>query len=214
MKVLELFSGSGNLSRAFQAKGHTVLSVDIRRRKGVCEPTLRKDVLDLTARYLTCTFDIVWASPPCDIWSYAAGGSHWTPDGLPKTKKSLVHLHILERTLAIIDELRPAYFFIENPRGRLRNYPRLTSWLKDRGGIVKTLTLSSYGFPTTKPTNIFTNALDWQPKELDRFGRGAKTSGTFDNLTRCQRQATPRALADELVVFCERALSAQNGVKI
>ena len=53
-------------------------------------------------------------------------------DGSPKTEKSLEHIEILKKSLAVIDELNPDIFFIENPRERIlkhidffkRNVPR------------------------------------------------------------------------------------------
>ncbi|VVB58304.1 C-5 cytosine-specific DNA methylase [Candidatus Anstonella stagnisolia] len=206
MRVIELFSGSGAISKAFKKRGHEVFSVDIRKRKGVCEPTLQKDVLEISHADFPYAPDILWASPPCDVWSYAAGNFHWQGN-LPLTDKCVQHVLLLKKLLVLIDELRPAYFFIENPRGRMRFYPALQTWLKKHQAVTKTLTLSSYGFPTTKPTNIFTNALTWQPRNLMPYGRGAKVHVKLDNLTRCKRQATPPKLAQELVTFCEAAIN-------
>lgn len=210
MNSIELFSGSGTFSKVFAAAGWRTFTIDIRRRKGVCEPDLRKNVLDISSQDLPYReVHALWASPPCDIWSYAAGSHHWkSATWIPKTEKCAYHLHILEKCLAVIQELQPRFFFVENPRGRLRNYPRMLHFLKQSGAVCKELTLSSYGFPTTKPTNIFTNALDWKPKELDSFGRGAKVPGTFSNLTKCQRQKTPRALAEEILNYCSEVLYA------
>ena len=70
-------------------------------------------------------------------------------------------------------------------------------------GLIKSLTLSSYGFNTTKPTNIFTNAIDWQPLQMDAYGRGAKARHSLDNMTRCSKQKLPRPLAEEILRYCE-----------
>lgn len=205
MNVVELFSGSGEISQEFKRAGHNTFSIDIRRRKGICEPDLKADVLDISTHdipFKKC--HVLWASLPCDVWSYAAGNFHWTEEGLPKTKKCLVHLRILEKTMALIDELRPDIFFIENPRGRLRKYLAVKNFLKKYRAVTKSLTLSSYGFCTTKPTNLFTNAVDYNPKVQDRFGRGAKVRHNFNNLTKCQRQKTPQLLAEEIRKYCEK----------
>ena len=178
-----------------------------RKRKGVCEPDLRANILDITSHdipFKKC--HVLWASPPCDVWSYAANSFHWTKENLPRTKKCLEHIEILNKCLVLIEELSPCYFFIENPRGRLRHYPSLKRFLKKYLAVTKTLTLSAYGFPTTKPTNIFTNAVDYIHKPMDKFGRGAKVQHKFDNLTKCQRQETPQLLAEEIRLYCEKEI--------
>ncbi len=204
MNVVELFSGSGIISHEFKRAGHNTFSVDIRKRKGTCEPDLQKDIMHLTIQDIPFNkIDVLWASLPCDVWSYAAGSFHWDKKGLPKTEKSMLHIHLLHKALHLIEQINPTLYFIENPRGRLRNYPGLLAFLYYNKGMAKELTYSSYGFPTTKPTNIFTNALNYQPKELDRFGRGAKVRHRFDNMTKCQRQKVPGALAEEIRKYCE-----------
>lgn len=205
MNIVELFSGSGTISKEFEKAGHKVFSVDIRKRKGICEPSLRKNIMQLKREdipFKKC--HVLWASPPCDVWSYASGSFHWNQDGTPKTKKCLEHINILHKCLNLIDELSPGYFFIENPRGRLRKYPSILAFLDKWSGTTKYLTYSSYGFPTTKPTNIFTNALNFNTRTPDPFGRGAKVQHSFDNLTKCQKQKVPGTLAKELVTFCEQ----------
>jgi hypothetical protein len=205
LRVLELFSGGGTISKAFKSVGHFAFQVDIRRRRGVCWPDLRADVADLRPDTLPGPFDVVWASPPCDVWSYAAGNLHfdrgsWTP----KTEKAQKHVLLLLKTIELIEAIRPAQFFIENPRGRLRHFPPFKSWLEKMGGHTCILTLGSYGFPHPKPTNLFTNTA-FIARPLAQFGRGAKVPGTLSDLTKCQRQATPPALAYDLVAFCEKA---------
>lgn len=206
LRVLELFSGSGTISKAFKSAGHFAFSLDVRKRKGVCEPNLRIDLMDLQLDSLPLPFDVVWASPPCDCWSYAAGKLHFDRGSWePKTPKAQKHVLLLLKTLELIGAIRPAYFFLENPRGRLRHFPPMNAWLEKMGGHVCTLTLGSYGFPQPKPTNLFTNA-PFVARPLAPFGRGAKVPGSLSNLTRCKRQATPPELAQELVAFCETTM--------
>lgn len=205
MNVVELFSGSGTISEEFKRAGHNTFTVDIRKRKGVCEPDLRKNIIQLTIQDIPFDkVDILWASPPCDVWSYASGSFHWNKDGSPKTQKCQEHIKLLEKCLDVIDEISPGLFFIENPRGRLRKYPAVLKFLKKQHAVTKSLTLSSYGFPTTKPTNIFTNAINYIPKVQHRFGRGAKVQHRFDNMTKCQKQKVPGRLAIEIREFCEK----------
>lgn len=204
MNFVELFSGSGILTEEFRRAGHNVFSVDIRKRKVTCEPSLRKNILQLVRSDIPFDkINVLWLGLPCDVWSYASNSFHWNKNGTPKTEKCKVHIEILKKCLVLIEELSPDYFFIENLRGRLRKYPALLNFLKKHNAVIKELTLSSYGFPTTKPTNIITNAVNYNPKLLASFGRGAKARGTFNNLTKCQKQKYPLELCEEIRLFCE-----------
>lgn len=201
MNFIELFCGYGTVTDAFQKEGFKTWKTDIRKRKGVCEPDVKKSILQFDFREVPFEkVHVLWASPPCDVWSYASGNFHWDGD-IPKTEKCLEHIEILKKTLAVIEILNPDIFFIENPRGKLRYFRPFVEWLEKHHGVSKTLTLSSYGFPSTKPTNIFTNATDIQFKELDKFGRGAKTNFKLDNVSVCQKQKTPAPLAEDIVKY-------------
>ncbi len=206
MNIIELFSGSGIISKEFKKAGHNVFSIDIRKRKGVCEPSLRKDIMHVTLKDIPFEkVDVVWASPPCDVFSKASGGFHWNKDGTPKTKKCLEHVRILKKTLKLIEKISPDYFFIENPDGKMKYNVDLVNFLIRNHGKTIKLTYRDYGFGTLKPTTIFTNALDY-------FGKSVQDSSVkknvvvFDNLTKCQKQAIPDELAKEIREYCEKHL--------
>lgn len=202
----ELFAGSCSLSNALKSKGVKCTSVDIRKRKGICEPDLRLDISKVSSSLLMENYpgikvDFMWLGLPCDIWSYASGGFHLDASFNPKTQKAIEHIQLLQKCQVLIDEINPDIFFIENPRGKLRHYPPFVEWLKSNQAFELQLTMSSYGFPTTKPTSIFTNAKGLRFKELDSFGRGAKCSTLFENLTTCQRQKYPVLFVDFIADF-------------
>lgn len=50
MNIIELFSGSGAISNEFKKTGHNVFSIDIRKRKGICEPDLKKNIMYVTLK--------------------------------------------------------------------------------------------------------------------------------------------------------------------
>ncbi len=214
MNIVELFCGYGIVSGLFKRAGHNVFSTDIRKRKGVCEPSLRKNILQLKRKDIPFKkVHVLWASLPCDVWSYASGNFHWKADGTPKTEKCLEHIKILKKTLELIEEISPGIFFIENPRGRLRFNKIMLKFLRKHHAVIKVLTYSSYGFPTTKPTNIMTNARDFPVKELDRFGRGAKIKAKLDNISVCQKQKIPEALAKDVVKYVRDIYKKQSSPK-
>ena len=213
MNFVELFSGSGTVTEEFKRSGHKTFSVDIRRRKGICEPDLKMDIMKLTPADIPFSkIHALWMSIPCDVWSYAAGALHWRGN-LAMTGKAIKHLALFKKCLALIEKLSPDYFFLENPRGRLRYRKEMIDFLCRNNGMIKTITLSSYGFPSTKPTDIFTNALDIKFSAADKFGRGAKCSRRIkDNFTKCQRQKTPHLLAECIREYCEgKILNGERG---
>ena len=202
MVNIELFCGSSGFTKVSRTLGIECLSVDIRRRKGVCEPHLKLDINKVRSSFfLNLKPFIMWIGLPCDIWSYASGGFHLDNNFNPKTDKAKNHLDLLIKTTQILQESKPDYWFIENPRGKLRKYPNLIDFVNQQNAVIKECTLSSYGFPTTKPTNIITNFKELELKELDSFGRGAKNKGpgTFNNLTKVQRQKTPERLYQDII---------------
>lgn len=200
--AIDIFTGSGSFGNVAKSFGYEVISLDNRRRKGVCEPTLKVDILKISSSFFKeMNPKIMWFGLPCDIWSNASGGFHLTQDYKPKTDKAKLHLKIFEKTISMIKETNPDFFFIENPRGKLKSYPGLLSFIKETNVVIKECTLSSYGFPTTKPTIIVTNFKDLKLKELDKFGRGAKNKvpGTFNNMTKVERQKTPKSLVRHIL---------------
>ncbi len=204
MTGIELFSGSGELTKVFNEAGHHFISVDKRRRKGICEPSFRADILNLKPYHFPFERpDVVWASPTCTAFSYGAGDFYFDKNGTPK-ENAPIHIKLLYRTLTLIEELKPRFFFIENPRGRMRYQKTMIDFIARNNACIKTITLSSYGFPTIKPTDIFTNAHDYTPKTMAPFGRSAKNPlKKFSNLTLVARQKTPRGLAEEILKYCE-----------
>lgn len=114
MKLLELFCGTKSISKEFSKLGFEVTTLDI---DPSFEPDIIADILKWTP---TGEYDVIWASPPCTTFSVQSLGRHWTRDHKPKTDKAAEGLLILERTVEIIKELNPKYFFIENPMGKMR----------------------------------------------------------------------------------------------
>jgi hypothetical protein len=66
--LLELFSGTGSVGKAFRAAGWHVITVDNDPR---WSPDICRDVLELTAADLPQQIDLIWASPVCTEYSKA-----------------------------------------------------------------------------------------------------------------------------------------------
>ena len=107
--LLELFSGTGSVGRAFRDRGWDVFSVDIDPR---ANPSLVADVMDLTPEQLPDHVDCIWASPPCTHYSCARSRA--------KTPRDLDGSDALARkTLEIIDHVQHPDWFMENPHSGL-----------------------------------------------------------------------------------------------
>ena len=72
-RLLELFSGTGSIGKAFRAQGYEVVSVDIdpEAQADITVDILDFDVSQLDGRHI----DVIWASPPCTNYSRARGGT-------------------------------------------------------------------------------------------------------------------------------------------
>jgi len=119
VNVLELFSGTKSISKAFERRGHTTCTVD---NDPKLEPDICIDVLKLSVDDIPFVPDVVWASPPCQCFSVASMGRNWKQQGytiVPKSEGARAALTMLEDAVGLILALNPRYFFIENPRASL-----------------------------------------------------------------------------------------------
>lgn len=166
MKVLELFAGTRSIGKAFEAKGHEVFSVEWNKKFENID--LYADILKVTAEEIIEKFgrpDVIWASPDCTTFSVMAISHHRRKN--PETGNldpvsdyakfcDAVDQHVLQ----LIRELKPKYYFIENPRGGMRKM----TWMQ---GIPRyTVTYCKYETDRPvnqrrmKPTDIWTNHPD------------------------------------------------------
>lgn len=69
MRLLELFSGTGSVGRAFEARGWEVTSLDSNPK---AVPTICSDILHWDYKaFESGYFDMIWASPCCTEFSIA-----------------------------------------------------------------------------------------------------------------------------------------------
>ena len=177
MKVLELFAGSRSFSNVAEELGHEVYTTDIEpfdRIDQVC------DIFDFDVHKMREEFgmpDVIWASPPCTYFSVASIGHHWHKDHTPKTLQALNGVKIIIHTKFIIQLLEPKYFYIENPRGKLRKLDVMTKESYFRN----TVWYCQYGDNRAKPTDIWTNDYNWIPR-----------NPCFNGNKNCHHQPAPR----------------------
>ena len=198
MKTVELFSGTKSFSKVAGLIGHSTFTVDN-------DPSLEPDWCgDIREFICDIPADIIWASPPCQGFSVAVIGRNWNHDR-PKTDSARLAMELAQRTLLLIKSVRPKYWFIENPRGMLRKMPWMEEFLVEMGGVRHTVTYCQYGDTRQKPTDIWTNCLQWKPKPACKPGspcheaapRGSRT-GTQGIKGAKDRGRIPAELFEEI----------------
>lgn len=208
MLVFDFFAGTRSSTQAFEDAGHTVISFDNDFQFDV---TVFTDVFDLTGEDLIARYgrpDFVWASPPCTAFSVASIGHHWHETAVPKTDAAELAMRLVAHTRKLLEDLNPTVgFVIENPRGMLRKLPTL------EGLTMHTVTYCQYGDDRMKPTDLWTNMQDWEPRPACRNGascheaapRGSRT-GTQGRDGAVLRSMVPYELSLEILQVVEKSL--------
>lgn len=183
MKTVELFCGTKSFSNYAKSIGHSTYTVD---NDPELEPTLVWDLLedpyisDRFWNYCLNGVDVLWASPPCTAFSVASIGRHWKGGKnayIPASQTAETGMLLVQRTLKTIRDMKPRWWFIENPRGVLRKMPFMDGMRR------VTVSYCQYGDTRMKPTDIWTNADWWTPRPMCKNGdkcheaapRGSKT---------------------------------------
>ena len=211
MVVLELFAGTRSISKAFEEHGHKTYAIEWNREFENID--LYEDINKVTVTDIIKLCgenpDVIWASPDCTTYSIAGISHHRKKnketgnlDPISEYAKfcDRTNKHVLE----LIEELKPKYYFIENPRGGLRKMNFM------KGLCRYTVTYCQYGDKRMKPTDIWTNHPSPQFKPMCRNGdschekapRGSKT-GTQGLKSSKERSVIPKKLCEHIVEICE-----------
>lgn len=126
MKVLELFAGTRSIGKAFEARGHEVFSVEW--DKSFEDINLYVDIGQLQADTILEKFgkpDVIWMSFDCTSYSIAAISHHrkqnpTTGNLDPVSDYAKFCDNVNQHCIELIYQLKPKFYFIENPRGGLR----------------------------------------------------------------------------------------------
>ena len=131
MRVLELFSGTGSIGRAFRSRGWEVHSLDIEPGATIVSDIMRWDYRSIPSGH----YDFIWASPPCTEYSKAR-----TRAKRPRDMEAADR--VVARTLEIIEYFGPKFWLMENPQ---------TGYLKSRSVVTnlpyQDITYCKYGYP-------------------------------------------------------------------
>ena len=200
MKVLELFAGSRSFSKVAEEMGYETYTSDFKAFDNIDQVC---DIFDFDVSKIPFKSDIIWASPPCTYFSVSSIGHHWNKDHTPKTFQAVQGVKIVQKTLDIINELNPKYYYIENPRGKLRKLSVIQGV-----PIRNTVCYCKYGDNRMKPTDIWTNDMCWIPRAMCHNGnrnchheiapRGSRT-GTQGMKNAYEKSKVPSELCEEIL---------------
>lgn len=204
MNTVELFAGTGSFSKVARARGHSIFRVEIDRSH---EAELHKDILELQREDLPQHVDVIWCSPPCTTFSVASLRHYWN-NGRPKNAKTWHGIAMVQKTIHLIKELQKdnprLIWYIENPRGMLRKQSFMSEFKRH------TITYCQYGDFRQKPTDIWTNDLEWSPRPMCKRGQACHASARRGSDRGSQwlhgakaRSVIPPGLFDEIMKSIE-----------
>ena len=203
LNTIEFYCGTKSFSNVADELGHFTWTVDIDPQ---FKPDVCKSIFDFNPRiYKPHNFDVLWASVPCQGFSVASIGKMWNHDNTPKHPTAEYGLKLLKHTIKLIEEMKPKYWFIENPRGKMRKIDCMKDYHR------KTVTYCQYGDTRMKPTDIFTNLKTWNPRPMCKNGMDCHTPAPRGSPTGTQglkgsvdRSKIPPALFYEIFEAIEK----------
>lgn len=136
-----------------------------------------------------------------------AMGKNWTYEGEPKTEKARSARELIRRTIGFIEEVKPRFFVIENPRARLRTlglmpFERRTVWYCRLGEQVAKPTDLWGGFPES--LRLPDGCHNGNPDHI-AAPRGSRT-GTQGSKSAAERAKVPYGLGLTICLAAEREL--------
>lgn len=197
--IISLFDYSGTWSQPYKRAGFDVWQIDIKHGDDIFE--FMGDVMG-QAEYIPETCYGILAAPPCT--DFASSGARWFKDkesqranyynhktGLDFQNTVEYSVMMVYATLEIIYALKPKFYAIENPVGRIRSIiPELGNpWYFQP---------SDFGDPYTKKTAIYGqfNPPAISQPVLPLFGSEMLRYGGKSEKTKAARSITPRGFAN------------------
>jgi hypothetical protein len=188
--ILDLCGGTGSWSRPYREAGYDVRVYDVQAEVLGSRPDRIQDCRLVRYHRKEAVHGILCA-PPCRYLS-KAGARYWKEWG---DEKLLEALSIVDACLRIVWAHRPAWWALENPAGRIRDY---------LGDPVYKFHPSDFGDPHTKLTYLWgdfappvkrpcegATTSNWVNAFPDSKGRSARRAVTPPGFARAFFEANP-----------------------
>ena len=187
MKVLELFSGTGVVSKTLRELGHECFTIDNNLK---CNPNKCIDILKLKISEIPFKPDFIWASPPCTDYSHAK-----------RTGTSYIELSnmFVIKTISLILALKPKFWVIENPQTGTLKFQYFIKEL-----LFTDVSYCRYGKTFRKQTRLWNNfgfigkTCNHKEKHKDSCVNGRK-EWTENNLSSYKKGSIPRELVLDII---------------
>ena len=214
MKLLNVFSGTGSVSKPWREAGHEVIDVDI---DATFDPDIKQNILEWDYTALPWIPDVIWSSPPCTEYSIAKTRG---------VRNLTLADSLVARTLEIIN-----YFESKNPNlvWFLENGQTTLLWKRE---VAKSLTnyvdldYCQYGDVLYRKRTKIAHSpnLHWQPRpkcnpktcsacvngvhlKSAQRGNSKNKDKDFDRCTVHELHALPKKLTEEILHLCENTLT-------
>lgn len=201
--LLELFCGTHSVGKVAESMGWEVVSLDWREETNA---TLTQDIMTFSSEDFVRKYgkpDVIWASPDCTQYSRIL-------NTMPHIKRDLKTSNAMVRkVLSVIDELKPAFHFIENPAtGLLKNQTFMKQIPR------REVSYCRYGFGCKKSTLIFGTiqrlrlrrciTADGLCEEKQKYGRHLQIIGdnSVKQMSKTDRLRIPSALIEHILGSC------------
>ena len=151
--MLEVCCGTAQVSRYFAAQGWEVVTVDWEAK---WNPTILADVRTLKPKQIWTPgeLDVIWCSPDCTEFSIAKTTA-------PRDFAVIACFDIIRYLTSNTDKL--VFWAVESPyTGFLRKQEHMLQWTS----YMKRVDYCKYGTAYMKPTAIWSNLDNWEPRPI------------------------------------------------
>ena len=201
-----MFSGQSKFKFISSILGIETITLDNNKKFNA---DIKKDILDVSAHDFAAHPFIIYAAPPCTAFSKAGYQYHWKGKGNTRSlnENSKKYLLYYQKTISLINELNPQYFYIENPEGLIHLLIETKNLQFFSNIFIDKTSYCQYGFSYQKPTIIIHNNSYYHPKKCCKrksicheYSPRTKNNGCTRIRSSTLRSLTPNNLIFEIIL--------------